>query len=86
MGTFASVIRQKASKSVVLYRAVSKDGEAFYAYIRCDEKQYHKMKHDFMTRTKCNDVKDYGEVVYTALGKEPDAAAEEFLAEYLKNM
>ncbi len=86
MGTFASVIRQKASNSVVLYRAVSRDGEDFYAYIRCDEKQYHKMKHDFMTRTPCKDVKDYGEVVYTGFGKEPDAAAEEFLAEYLKNM
>ncbi len=86
MGTFASVIRQKSSNNVVLYRAVSKDGENFYAYIRCDEKQYHKMKHDFMTKSICQDVKDYGEVLYVALGTEPDEEAEKFLADYLKNM
>lgn len=86
MGKFASVIQQKSSNSVVLYRAVSKDGQDFYAYIRCNEKQYHKMKSDFMTRTQCKDVNDYGEVVYTGLGKEPDEKAEKFLAEYLKDM
>lgn len=85
MANFASVIRQKAQSSVVLYRAVSKDGEDFYAYIRCNEKQYHKMKSDFMTRAACKDVADYGEVVYTGFGKEPDEAAEKFLAEYLKD-
>lgn len=86
MGTFASVIRQKSSNNVVLYRAVSKDGENFYAYIRCDEKQYHKMKHDFMTKSICKDVNDYGEVLYAELGNEPDEDAKQFLADYLKNM
>lgn len=86
MGTFASVIQKKASNNVVLYRAVSRDGRDFYAYIRCDEKQYHKMKHDFMTQNVCTDVKDYGEVLYTAYGKEPDAQAEKFLADYLRDM
>jgi hypothetical protein len=86
MASFASVIKQKSSNSVVLYRAVSKDGQDFYAYIRCNEKQYHKMKHDYLTKTSCKDARDYGEVIYTRLGKEPDAEAEAFLAEYLKNM
>ena len=34
MGKFASVIQQKSSNSVVLYRAVSKDGQDFYAYVQ----------------------------------------------------
>lgn len=85
MANFASVIREKSRNTVVLYRAVSRDGEDFYAYIRCDEKQYHKMKSDFMTRTPCKDVADYGEILYTGFGKEPDAEAEKFLADYLKD-
>lgn len=86
MGSFASVIRQNSNNSVVLYRAASADGVDFYAYIRCNEKQFHKMKHDFMTKTPCKDMRDYGEAVYTSLGKEPDSAAEKFLDEYLKTM
>lgn len=86
MGSFAATIRKQASNNVVLYRAVSAGGEDFYAYIRCNEKQFHKMRQDFITRTSCKDVQDYGEVIYTAMGKEPDAEAEAFLAEYLKNM
>ncbi len=86
MPSFASVIKQKAQDSVVLYRATSRDGQDFYAYIRGNEKQYHKMKHDFMTRTPCKSVDDYGEILYTGFGTEPDEEAKEFLAEYLKNM
>ncbi len=86
MPNFASVIKQKAQGSVVLYRAVSREGNDFYAYIRSNEKQYHKMKHDFMTRTPCKAVSDYGDVLYTGLGTEPDEQAKEFLAEYLKSM
>ena len=70
----------------MLYRATSRDGQDFYAYIRCNEKQAHKMKHDFMTRTPCSDASEYGEVLYTGIGKEPDDEAKNFLAEYLKNM
>ena len=86
MSNFASIIQKKANGSVVLYRAVASDGRDFYAYIRCNEKQFHKMKHDFMTKTACKSVDDYGEILYTGFGKEPDDAAKEFLAEYLKNM
>jgi hypothetical protein len=86
MGRFASVIKQKSQNSVVLYRATSRDGVEFYAYIRCDEKQSQKMKHDFMTQTHCRDVADYGEVLYTGLGKEPDENARNFLNGYLKAM
>lgn len=85
MGNFASVIREKAQSSVVLYRATSSEGEDFYAYIRCDERRYHKMKSDFMTRTPCRDVADYGDILYTGFGKEPDTEAEKFLADYLKD-
>lgn len=86
MGKFASVIRQQTNNNVVLYRAMSRDGQDFYAYIRGDEKQYHKMKQDFITKTSCKDIKEYGEVIYIALGKEPDDAAQKFLDEYLEAM
>lgn len=86
MPNFASIIKEKSNNNVVLYRAVSRDGRDFYAYIRCNEKQSRKMKQDFMTRTPCKDVSEYGEVLYTGLGTEPDEAAKEFLAEYLKSL
>ncbi|MEZ5691123.1 MAG: hypothetical protein R3D71_05615 [Rickettsiales bacterium] len=86
MSRFAAVVKEKSKSSVVLYKATSRDGNDFYAYIRCDERQYHKMKRDFMTRTPCRDVSDYGEVIYIKSGQEPDDKAKEFLAEYLDNM
>lgn len=71
---------------MVLYRAVSSDGQDFYAYIRCNEKQARKMKQDFLTKTTCQNADDYGEVIYTGFGTEPDDEAKNFLAEYLKNL
>lgn len=86
MPRFASVIKEKSKSNVVLYRAATSDGQDFYAYIRCDEKQYHKIKHDFMTKTPCKETSDYGEVIYTRFGKEPDEEAKQFLSEYLSTL
>lgn len=86
MANFATLIAKQANNKIVLYRAVSGDGREFYAYIRCNEKQSRKMKADFLNKTACTDVSEYGEVIYTRLGKNPNEAAKEFLAEYLKNM
>ncbi|MEQ1789169.1 MAG: hypothetical protein ABL857_01865 [Rickettsiales bacterium] len=86
MPVFTSLIRSQSQNNVVLYRAITADGRDFYAYIKCNKKQEHKMKHDFETNTGCNGIADYGEVIYSAFGKNPDSEAEAFLAEYLKNM
>ena|GEM_PF-3485555 len=84
MTNFATLIAKQANSKIVLYRAVCGDGREFYAYIRCNEKQVRKMKADFLSKTACSDVVEYGEVIYTGLGNNPDEVGKEFLAEYIK--
>jgi len=86
MANFAGEIARKGQQKVVLYRARSRAGEYFFAYIRCNEKQHFRMKQDFETQSSTTDVKEYGEVLYTAPGREPDDAAKAFLEAYLKAM
>ena len=86
MTNFARLIAKQLNSKVILYRATTKDGQDFYAYIRCNEKQARKMKQDFLEKTPCRDVADYGEVIYKTFGKNPDEKAKNFLSEYLKNM
>lgn len=80
MARFAAEMARRAAGKIVLYRARSRDGREFYAYIRCSERQYHAMKRDFKTDTPCGDAAAYGEVLYLASGTEPDEAARAFLA------
>lgn len=82
---FAAKIQKEAYK-LVLYRGESSDGQDFYAYIRCDEAQLFRMKRDYNTAAVCVNASDYGEVVYHALGTEPDAQAEKFVEEYMATM
>jgi hypothetical protein len=80
-----TINERKESNKVVLYRAVSKDGQDFWAYIRCNATQHEKMRRDYLTKTSCRDARDYGEVVRTRLGKEPGPDDESWLKEYLKD-
>ncbi len=78
MSSFADRIKSSVERKVVLYRARDDYGRDFYAYIRCDRKGLFEMKRDYETRT-ARKLADYGEVLYTAFGREPDAAAKAFL-------
>lgn len=82
--SFAALLSEKGSK-IVLYKALAADGRDFYAYIRCNEKQFFKMKRDYETGAPCENARDYGEIMYLRYGREPDAEAEAFLKEYLEN-
>ena len=86
IGSYFSRLQIRRSVHVVLYRAKSKTGLDFYSYIRCDQRQFEKMAADYRNKLACEDASEYGEVVYTRLGNEPDAEAERFLADYLKGM
>lgn len=86
MSNFADIIAKQKNSIILLYRAVSKDGQDFYAYIRCNEKQYHKVKQDFIDKKSCVDAAEYGEVIYVEFGKEPDEKAKKILSDYIKIM
>lgn len=83
MSNYSAQLLQDAQQKLVLYRGVTRDGKAFFAYIRCNEKQYFKMKQDFAARKPCQNASDYGKVIYTDYGTEPDENAQSFLNDYL---
>ena len=84
--TYAAAIATQKFGKLVLYRATSQDGRAFYAYLRCDEKGMHRMRRDYESATPCRNAADYGELVYIALGNAPDAAALDYIERYKRQM
>lgn len=83
MGSFATTIADSEKGLIALYRAKTKEGKDFFAYIRCNQRGFFKMKHDFETNTPCTDVTSYGKAIYMGFGKDPDEAAEAFLRTFL---
>ena len=68
--TYAAAIATQKFGKLVLYRATSQDGRAFYAYLRCDEKGMHRMRRDYESATPCRNAADYR----TAADDSSDAA------------
>jgi hypothetical protein len=83
--SFVELVAKKGNK-IVLFRGVSKDAQDFYCYIRSNEKQLFRMKQDYEQGVSCSDPKQYGSILYTGLGHEPDDAAKAFLKEYCETM
>lgn len=75
---FAERIELEKNDYVMIYRATDLYGQDFFCYIRCGLEGYSKMQNDWMNKTQAL-PSSYGEVIYRAFLKDPDAKAQAFL-------
>lgn len=78
---FADKALLRNNKVVMTYRGTDSAGRDFFAYILCNENGVSLLRKDFAEKTS-RPIAEYGEIIYSAYLKDPDAKAQKFLEDY----
>ena len=82
--SFSEKVKLEKEDFIVTYRGNNQANQRFFAFIICDAKGLAKMREDYEV-DKTSVIAKYGKVIYIDEIAEPDAKAEEFLDEFIKN-